>query len=99
MIVGIDEAGRGPLVGAVVACALCLNQEPPFKVKDSKALSPHLRQDFFSKFRLDAFTEIPVKRDQDDEDRQGGKCDKGCYQVGRKPFFIFEFQQSFQKQS
>ena len=32
MIVGIDEAGRGPLVGNVVACALFLPALPPFSV-------------------------------------------------------------------
>lgn len=48
MIVGVDEAGRGPLAGAVVACALTLKKDPPFRVKDSKALSPALRQEAFS---------------------------------------------------
>lgn len=47
MIVGIDEAGRGPLAGAVVACALYLKKKPSFKVRDSKALSPSLREDIF----------------------------------------------------
>lgn len=47
-LVGVDEAGRGPLVGEVVACALHLSKEPPFKVKDSKALSQKLREDIFS---------------------------------------------------
>lgn len=48
MLVGVDEAGRGPLAGEVVACALHLKDNPPFKVKDSKALSRKLREDFFS---------------------------------------------------
>jgi len=30
MLVGVDEAGRGPLAGAVVACALYLKVDPPF---------------------------------------------------------------------
>lgn len=47
MIVGIDEAGRGPLAGVVVACALHLKEEPPFTIKDSKALSARSRQEFF----------------------------------------------------
>ncbi len=47
MIVGVDEAGRGPLAGAVVACALQLKRRPPFKVKDSKALSRVEREEVF----------------------------------------------------
>jgi len=47
MIVGVDEAGRGPLAGVVTACALHLVKEPPFAVKDSKALSPVQREKIF----------------------------------------------------
>lgn len=47
MIVGIDEAGRGPLAGVVTGCALWLKKEPPFVVKDSKALSSFGRQKVF----------------------------------------------------
>ena len=48
MIVGVDEAGRGPLAGVVVACALAFKKEPPFEVKDSKLLSARLREEAFS---------------------------------------------------
>ncbi len=48
MLVGIDEAGRGPLAGVVVACALYLKRKPQFKVKDSKALSSRARDEAFS---------------------------------------------------
>ncbi len=48
MIVGIDEAGRGPLAGAVVACALHLKDDPPFIVRDSKLLSAQKRESIFS---------------------------------------------------
>jgi len=48
MIVGVDEAGRGPLAGVVVACALHLKKEPPPTAKDSKLLSARLRQEVFS---------------------------------------------------
>lgn len=44
-ICGIDEAGRGPLAGPVVICALTLEAEPPAGlIKDSKLLSPQQRQ-------------------------------------------------------
>ena len=48
MVVGIDEAGRGPLAGVVVACALALRKKPSFKVRDSKALSQVSREEIFS---------------------------------------------------
>lgn len=48
MIVGIDEAGRGPLAGAVVACALAFKKQPPFPVSDSKLLSASKRQEIFT---------------------------------------------------
>ena len=48
MIVGVDEAGRGPLAGAVVACALHLENNPRFEIKDSKALSARSREEVFS---------------------------------------------------
>ncbi|MDD5584687.1 MAG: ribonuclease HII [Candidatus Omnitrophica bacterium] len=47
MIVGVDEAGRGPLAGIVSACALHLVVPPPFCVKDSKELSAAQREAVF----------------------------------------------------
>lgn len=44
MIVGVDEAGRGPLAGVVTACALSLNKNLPFAVRDSKELSASQRE-------------------------------------------------------
>jgi ribonuclease HII len=44
-ICGVDEAGRGPLVGSVVAGAVCLNPDSPiFGLKDSKKLTPAKRE-------------------------------------------------------
>lgn len=48
MVVGLDEAGRGPLAGVVVACALHLIKKPPFRVRDAKVLSPQRREEIFS---------------------------------------------------
>jgi len=47
MIVGLDEAGRGPLAGIVATCALHLRVMPPFAVRDSKELSAHQREKIF----------------------------------------------------
>ena len=44
-ICGIDEAGRGPLVGAVVAGAVVLDPNNPIEgLKDSKKLTPAKRE-------------------------------------------------------
>ena len=44
-VCGVDEAGRGPLVGAVVAGAVVLDPEYPIAgLKDSKKLSPARRE-------------------------------------------------------
>jgi len=44
-VCGVDEAGRGPLVGAVVAGAVVLDPDYPIEgLKDSKKLSPARRE-------------------------------------------------------
>jgi ribonuclease HII len=46
IIIGLDEVGRGPLAGPVVACALVLPADPaliPPGIADSKILSPAKR--------------------------------------------------------
>ncbi|MEP3420355.1 MAG: ribonuclease HII [Erythrobacter sp.] len=42
-VIGVDEAGRGPLAGPVVAAAVVLGQEIPFGLNDSKKLSAKRR--------------------------------------------------------
>jgi ribonuclease HII len=45
VVCGLDEAGRGPWAGPVVACALVLKNEPRIKgLKDSKQLSKEKRE-------------------------------------------------------
>jgi ribonuclease HII len=48
MIAGVDEAGRGPLAGPVVAAAVIWDA-PIAGVKDSKLLSPAQREQFYGK--------------------------------------------------
>lgn len=47
-IAGLDEVGRGPLVGPVVACCILLPEDHKIKgIKDSKKLTPAKREDLF----------------------------------------------------
>lgn len=48
IIAGIDEAGRGPLAGPVVAAAVVIrNPEPLFEVNDSKKISEKKREKLY----------------------------------------------------
>lgn len=49
-VTGVDEAGRGPLAGPVVAAACCLSQKVQFRgVNDSKKLTRLEREKLFHK--------------------------------------------------
>ena len=55
LIAGVDEAGRGPLAGPVVAAAVILHPERPVAgIADSKALSEKKRQRLAERIRLEA---------------------------------------------
>ena len=48
LIIGVDEAGRGPLAGPVVAAAVCLAKGPFHnRIDDSKKLTASARNDAF----------------------------------------------------
>lgn len=49
MVAGIDEAGRGPLAGPVVAAAVIfdLSRRPPKGINDSKKLTPVIREELY----------------------------------------------------
>ena len=50
LIAGVDEAGRGPLAGPVVAAAVIFRKDDyPAGIRDSKQLSPKLRDEIFYK--------------------------------------------------
>ena len=54
-VCGVDEAGRGPLAGAVVAGAVVLDPENPIAgLKDSKKLSAARREFLFDQIQLKA---------------------------------------------
>ena len=55
LIVGVDEAGRGPLAGPVVAAAVMLDAANPIKgLADSKTLSEKKRELLFDEIRAKA---------------------------------------------
>jgi ribonuclease HII len=55
LIAGIDEAGRGPLAGPVVAAAVILDPARPILgLADSKVLSPKNREILFQQIRQNA---------------------------------------------
>ena len=52
MIAGVDEAGRGPLAGPVVAAAVVLvSESTPEGIADSKSLSPSRRAELAARIR------------------------------------------------
>jgi ribonuclease HII len=55
-IVGIDEAGRGPVIGPLVICAYAIKKEDEFKLKklgarDSKQLSKNQREKLYNSLK------------------------------------------------
>ncbi|MGI9133003.1 MAG: ribonuclease HII [Rhodoferax sp.] len=55
LVAGVDEAGRGPLAGPVVAAAVILDDLKPIKgLNDSKALSAARRERLFDEIRAKA---------------------------------------------
>lgn len=55
IVAGVDEAGRGPLAGPVVAAAVILDPRRPIPgLADSKTLSPARRQELAERIRANA---------------------------------------------
>jgi ribonuclease HII len=55
LVAGVDEAGRGPLAGPVVAAAVMLDELHPIKgLADSKVLSPRRRERLYDEIRAKA---------------------------------------------
>ncbi|HIH42633.1 TPA: ribonuclease HII [Candidatus Woesearchaeota archaeon] len=56
LICGIDEAGRGPIIGPLVICGAVIDEKDGARlksigVKDSKLLTPKQREDLFDKVK------------------------------------------------
>ncbi len=56
LICGIDEAGRGPIIGPLVICGAMIEEEElskliEVKIKESKQLTPKQRREFFGKLK------------------------------------------------
>lgn len=55
LVAGVDEAGRGPLAGPVVAAAVILDELAPIKgLKDSKQLTARARERLYDEIRAKA---------------------------------------------
>ena len=54
LVAGVDEVGRGPLAGDVVAAAVILTDSPPEGVTDSKMLTPERREAVAERIRDEA---------------------------------------------
>ena len=54
LVAGVDEVGRGPLAGDVVAAAVILTDSPPEGVTDSKMLTAERREGLAARIRSEA---------------------------------------------
>ena len=54
LLAGVDEVGRGPLAGDVVAAAVILTESPLEGVTDSKMLTPERREALAERIRVEA---------------------------------------------
>jgi ribonuclease HII len=60
-VAGVDEAGRGPLAGPVVAAAVILRPDAvPDGIRDSKELSPEQRLDLYDRIRQVADVSVGI---------------------------------------
>ena len=70
VVAGVDEAGRGPLAGPVVAAAVTLDDEHPIHgLADSKALSPARREQLYHEIRAKALCCAIAEASVDEIDR------------------------------
>jgi len=69
-VAGVDEAGRGPLAGPVMAAAVILHPDRPIRgLNDSKLLSPGAREDLAYEIRTRALAWAVAWADHEEIDR------------------------------
>jgi ribonuclease HII len=69
LIAGVDEAGRGPLAGPVVAAAVILDPKRPIRgLRDSKQLAPERRQVLSVRIRERAIAWAVAQSDHEEID-------------------------------
>jgi ribonuclease HII len=69
MIAGVDEAGRGPLAGPVVAAAVILDPKRPIRgLRDSKQLDPERREVLAARIRERAIAWAVAEADHEEID-------------------------------
>lgn len=68
-VAGVDEAGRGPLAGPVVACAVILPPSSSFfklpEIRDSKSLTPRMREKQYWEILAEARVGVGVVSEQE----------------------------------
>jgi ribonuclease HII len=70
LVAGVDEAGRGPLAGPVVAAAVILDELAPIQgLADSKRLGPATRERLFDEIRAKALASCIAEASVDEIDR------------------------------
>ena len=70
LVAGVDEAGRGPLAGPVVAAAVILDDQRPIQgLADSKALTARRREKLFDEIRARALCTSIASASADEIDR------------------------------
>lgn len=70
LLAGVDEAGRGPLAGPVVAAAVILDDLNPIPgLADSKALTERKRERLFDEIRAKALCTCIAQASRDEIDR------------------------------
>jgi ribonuclease HII len=70
LVAGIDEAGRGPLAGPVVAAAVILDAQRPIRgLRDSKLLNEQQRDDLAAQIRVRAVAWAVGQADVQEIDR------------------------------